>query len=122
MFSISQKNGDVIAADTRSAITQVEDALLMTATQISTTVQVMRAVNLPVNVKRKLYGSMTATAAKIVEVQQEQDQTLRILHLINKHNSTPVEMFGCPLGWPPSISLDQDETAIVDDKVLARQA
>lgn len=115
MYSISQEHGDVLAHDTRSTLSQIEEALLRSAAQLTSTVEVMRGVDLPIGVKRKLYGSLNATAAKIIEAQQEQDQAIRLLHLINRHNATPVEMFGCPLGWPPEVKKLSDVTAIVEE-------
>ena len=100
MYSISQDMGNILSGDTKSTLSQVEEALLRNAAQLTSTIEVMRSVSLPIGVKRKLYGSLTASAVKLVEAQQEQDQAIRLLHLINKHNATPVEMFGCPIGWP----------------------
>lgn len=100
MYSISQDMGNILANDTKATLSQMEEALLRNAAQLTSTIEVMRSLTLPIGVKRKLYGSLTASAAKIVEAQQEQDQAIRLLHLINKHNATPVEMFGCPIGWP----------------------
>ena len=103
MYSISQDMGNILSGDTKATLSQMEEALLRNAAQLTSTIEVMRSVALPIGVKRKLYGSLTASAAKLVEAQQEQDQAIRLLHLINKHNATPVEMFGCPIGWPTGL-------------------
>ncbi|MHA6717875.1 hypothetical protein ACX40Y_00350 [Sphingomonas sp. RS6] len=110
MLNFHPGAGAIVAADSKSAVQAVDDALLSTVRMYASVLETTKGSNLPASQSQRLFASLTASLSQVVSGRAEMVSTLRLLTHIKGQSNFAVEDFGCPDGWVPSNPLTTAET------------
>ena len=104
--------GVVVAADTKNAVSAVDDALLNGLRMYASVLETTKGSNLPVAQSQKLYSSLSSGLAQMLAGRAEIVDTVRLLTQIKGQSNFSVEDYGCPDGWVPALAtLPQEHAA-----------
>ncbi|WP_242146959.1 hypothetical protein [Sphingomonas sp. BAUL-RG-20F-R05-02] len=93
---------DVIVADTRAALTAIDDALLAQAQLLVTALQAAKAHPLRIAVTQRLYTSFDQGVQGILQSRKAMAESIGTLHAIARTKGVEERLEGCADGFPQS--------------------
>lgn len=94
---------DVIAADTRAALSAIDDALLAQTQLFVTALQAAKALPLRVREAQRLYSSFDLGAQGILDSRRAMAVSITALHAAARTNGMEERLEGCADGFPDSV-------------------
>ncbi|RXD04891.1 hypothetical protein EQZ23_07060 [Sphingomonas sp. UV9] len=93
---------DVIVADTRTALTAIDDALLAQTQLFVTTLQAAKAHPVRVGTTQRLYASFDQSVQGILASRKAMAESIGALHAIARSKGVEERLEGCADGFPQS--------------------
>lgn len=111
-----QAAADVVVADTRTAFSAIDDALLAQTQLFVTTLQAAKAHPLRIGATQRLYAAFDLGVQGILESRKAMMDSIGMLHAIARAKGVEERLEGCADGFPQSFvmpigSSDSAETA-----------
>lgn len=98
MYHISEKLGHVVAADTKSAVGSINDAIISQSRMCATIVEASIAANLPIGAVQSPLAAVSEGLRSLVVSRAGVVQAVRELTEIQRLSNLKEVGFGCPLG------------------------
>jgi predicted transcriptional regulator len=114
MQNVEKNIGALVAAESKDAISALDQAIVSKLKLCMTVVEGAAASNIPVASTQKLLQSMSTGLSNIVAGRADMAQTIRVLSSIQKHSNLKTVSYGCPLGMP----MEQATATILDNDQL----
>ncbi|TPG18620.1 hypothetical protein EAH87_11055 [Sphingomonas koreensis] len=91
----------VIAADTKSALSATDDALLHHTQLFASVLQASKTMSVPICTSQKLYQALHKSAGALVDSRGSFQQSIALLHSVAREQGFADMLEGCP-GGPPT--------------------
>lgn len=96
MIEFRHGGGAVVAADARSAMTSVDEALLNGARMCASFLEASQGSSLPASHSQRVIRSITAGMNSVVEARASMVTAIRELRVIQGRSNFAEEAYGCP--------------------------
>ncbi|TPG42379.1 hypothetical protein EAH79_00245 [Sphingomonas koreensis] len=90
----------VIAADTKSALSATDDALLHHTQLFASVLQASKTMSVPICTSQKLYQALHKSAGALVDSRGSFQQSIALLHSVAREQGFADMLEGCPGGGP----------------------
>lgn len=110
MYSIEKSSGQIIAADTQSSVSAIDNAVASNARLCASIIEVNSNAKLPVATSQKALSLVTEGLTTLVESRAKMADATRELLKIQKASSLQETSFGCPTGLPPHTGHSSNES------------
>lgn len=111
MQNVEKNIGTLVAADSKEAISAIDQAIVSKLKLCMTVVEGAAASNIPVASTQKLLQSMSSGLSNIVAGRADMAQTIRFLGCIQRQSTLKTVSYGCPNGMP----MDQATVSMLND-------
>lgn len=106
MTHIKEQTARVVASDTQSMLTAIDNALLQQVRLCASVIEATGETELPVITTQKLYSSLSNGISRIVEGRAEAATSIRHLQAIQSRSNLRETSFGCPGGPVTLMSIE----------------
>jgi hypothetical protein len=96
MIEFKHGGGSVVAADARSAITSVDEALLSGARMCASFLEASQGSNLPASQSQRVIRSIATGMNSVVEARAAMVSAIKELRIIQGRSNLAAEAYGCP--------------------------
>jgi hypothetical protein len=103
MLKIEENTGALVAAETKTALRAIDDAILTELRLCTTLIEAFETTHMPVNSSQKLLQSMASGLNHIVAGRGEMATTVRALNAIKAGSNLVETSYNCPGQIPPSL-------------------
>ena len=114
MLDIKQAVGAVVAADTQSSITALDQAVAQQSRMCASVIEAAHDSHLAIATTQPLLDALTSGLRGLIESRANLAKAAREIAIIQAKSNLRETGFGCPNGWEPKGALALDKEATID--------